>query len=187
MRIATFNTRTLKDEDRIVELELALEGEKWDIIGLAEIRRNYESAVERKSGNLFFHSAATNGDYGTGFLVNSKIKKLVTDFKGISDRLAIMEIRTNNKIISILQVHAPTSKYPEKVVEDFYEQIKHEIENIEAKHRTLKNFFLIGDFNASVSQKKVGEGNVLGDFNFGKRNQRGELLVNFAGELNNLT
>lgn len=35
---ASYNVRTLKDEDRLIKFENAIEYANWDIIGLSEVR-----------------------------------------------------------------------------------------------------------------------------------------------------
>ena len=40
--IATFNTRSLRTNEKRIELELAIAEIKWDIIGISEMRRHGE-------------------------------------------------------------------------------------------------------------------------------------------------
>lgn len=58
-----------------MELENALQNTEWDIIGLAEIRRNYEAQNEMKKGYILMHSAADNGQFGTGFIIKKPPEK----------------------------------------------------------------------------------------------------------------
>lgn len=166
------------------ELEATLENEKWDIIGLAEVRRSYEAIQERKSGNVILHSSGIRGNFGTGFFVNKKWAKNIKNFIPISERLALLEIEISGKSIFILQVHAPTTNYSDEVVNIFYNKMSTEIDFIQTKLNRGDTFLLIGDFNASIGQKRKGEDHIMGRNNYGKRNDRGENLVNFAGQHN---
>lgn len=44
----------------MVEFEYALNLIQWDIIGLAEIRRNSEEYVKTREGHVFCHGVADN-------------------------------------------------------------------------------------------------------------------------------
>lgn len=63
--------RTLLNESRMIELENTLESTKWDIIGLAEIRRNYEGITENIR-KRFCHTSAKKGLYSVGFYIKKK-------------------------------------------------------------------------------------------------------------------
>lgn len=44
----------------MIELEHALNKIEWDVVGLAEIRRNQDEFVETREGHVLCHSAADN-------------------------------------------------------------------------------------------------------------------------------
>lgn len=39
INISTFNTRSLSTDEKLLELETAIESIKWDILGISEMRR----------------------------------------------------------------------------------------------------------------------------------------------------
>lgn len=55
--IGTLNTRTLRDESRVIELESALDNIKWHIIGLSETRISDTQTATLKSGHLLITQA----------------------------------------------------------------------------------------------------------------------------------
>lgn len=55
LNICSMNVRTLKSEDRLIELEEALKHINWDILGLSEVRRLGEEVMERENGGIFYH------------------------------------------------------------------------------------------------------------------------------------
>lgn len=126
-------------DDRLLELELALEEISWGVLGLAEIRRNYEGLQELKSGNLFLHTSAKKSNFGTGFLVNKELINNIVEFKGISERSARLTIKQCNQIYNIIQVHAPTSRHEQKIIDDFYDEIKNEINEIRQWGSSMDN------------------------------------------------
>src|SRR5678815_2678839 len=73
----------------------------------------------------------------------------------------------------IIQVYMPTTDHEYDEIEEMYEQIQ----NIIDKQKENLNLVLMGDFNASV-----GEGSdekVVGKYGLGKRNERGQRLIEF--------
>lgn len=177
LRIASLNTRTLREDTKMVEFEYALNGIKWDIIGLSEVRRNQTDFVETKDGHVFCHSAADKSNLGVGFIINKKWTDNIKEFVPISPRLALLKLTINGHQLLLLQLHAPTSEYEDSVTEDFYDSIRNQLSTHEEKQTET---YLIGDYNASIGQKIAGEDNIRGNSNFGTRNNKGSLLMNFA-------
>lgn len=167
-----------------MELELALEELQWGVLGLAEIRRGFEAAQELKSGNILFHTAGINGQFGSGFLIHKKLKKDVMEFRGISERIATLVIEFHSKTYIIVQVHAPTTAHSDQEVDEFYEQVKETIDTMKEKYKGKSEIWIIGDFNAAVGTRRKEESKIMGPYGIGKRNKRGETLVNFASEQN---
>ncbi|KAI5749413.1 hypothetical protein M8J76_007135 [Diaphorina citri] len=162
---------------------MALDKIKWGILGLAEIRRGFETIQELKSGNLFLHSAAIQGNYGCGFLVNKRWKKNVIEFRGISERIVAIVLDIHSTSYIILQIHAPTSSHEDVEIEEFYEKVQETIETMKSNYKKGK-VWIIGDYNSSIGKRRKEESKILGQFGVGKRNKRGEMLVNFASEQN---
>eukprot|EP00057_Strongylocentrotus_purpuratus_P034681 XP_796173.4 PREDICTED: ribosome production factor 2 homolog [Strongylocentrotus purpuratus] len=74
LNIATYNVRSLLQEERLMELEEELQGLKWDIVGLGEVRRRREELTVLKSGHHFYHIGKKNkSEAGVGFLVHKSI------------------------------------------------------------------------------------------------------------------
>ncbi|XP_045447808.1 uncharacterized protein LOC123656144 [Melitaea cinxia] len=55
LALVTYNTRTLRTDAKLVELEEALSRLNWDIIGLSGVRREGEDSITLKSGNLLYY------------------------------------------------------------------------------------------------------------------------------------
>ncbi|KAH1010984.1 hypothetical protein HUJ04_000431 [Dendroctonus ponderosae] len=87
--IATYNSRTLASEEKLLEIEEELTHINWHFLGLCEIRRRGESMMTVKSGHVFYHSGYPNkSDGSSGFLIHKKkhAKDIIT-IKSISPRL----------------------------------------------------------------------------------------------------
>lgn len=114
IKIGTLNTRTLRIEERMEELENALREVQWDLIGLTEIRRNEEVTLERKNGYVLLHSSAERSMFGTGFIIKNKYRNNILNFIPVSKRIAILKVVFKKKRCTIFQVHAPTSEHKEE-------------------------------------------------------------------------
>lgn len=103
--ISTLNTRTLRTQDSLYELEDALQTIKWDIVGLCEIRRS-EEKIEEHEDYIFYYKNETPGLYGVGFIIKKYLRNRIQDFIGISDRIAILniDIHGNKQPVSIIQL-----------------------------------------------------------------------------------
>lgn len=178
--ISTLNTRTLKNEEIILELEHALTKIKWDILGISEVRRNYEAITHRKSNMILCHGAAENSQYGIGFCIKNKWKNHIEEFKPINVRIASLTLKLNpQQKMKIIQVHAPTSESSQENIENFYKTLE---DTIEETSDNKYQIIIMGDFNAKIGMKQQGEESIIGNSHYGNRNPRGELLVNFASQ-----
>ena len=108
-----------------MELEEELKQIKWSIVGLAETRRHGECVTKLVSGIVLYTIGQDNkNQVGVGFLAHKDIAKNVMQFKGASERTAMLIIKHNSKYsIKIIQVYAPTSAYSDEVVEGMCEEI----------------------------------------------------------------
>lgn len=180
LNICTFNVRTLQSEDRILELENALTNVNWDIIGLAEVRRNYVSIEHRKTKTILCHSAAVGGNHGVGFLMQSKWKNCIEAFMPKSKRIAVLKIKfANNLKYTIIQIHAPIANSTDEEIEEFYGQLQ---QIVDSEKNPTAQLMILGDWNARIGQKEFGEDLIVGSYGYGTRNGRGTSLLNFALE-----
>lgn len=161
-------------------MEHALSKIKWDVLGVSEVRRNYENITNRNSGILFMHGAAKNSQYGVGFCVKKEWKNQILEFKPRSERIATLLIRINNQeTLKLIQVHAPTSEAPVEEILRFYEHLN---DILEEQPKNSTHEMLIGDLNAKIGQRHPGEESIMGTSNYGIRNERGDMLLQFALE-----
>ncbi|XP_055910402.1 uncharacterized protein LOC129944762 [Eupeodes corollae] len=172
--VATLNTLTLQSKEKFVELENALNKIHWDIIGLAEVRRQGESIQELNNGNIFAYFGTKQGLYGVGFLINKELKKNIQEIKGFNDRIIGMKVKVENCNISIIQVYAPTEKATDDEMNRFYKTLE-----IATAHFKTEISLIIGDFNAKLGFRKNGEETIMGEYGYGNRNERGSRLIQY--------
>lgn len=63
--MATLNTRLLKSQESLLELEKALMSVNWDIIGLSKVRRGDEK-IEDHANYISYYKNISAGLYGVG-------------------------------------------------------------------------------------------------------------------------
>lgn len=167
-------------KERLVELEEALKPINWDVIGLSEVRREGEEIVELP--NMIFHYfGETKGKYGVGFCINKNLKNNIIKIKGISERIAVLTLKTTEKEqLDIIQCYAPTEEAKEEEKKSFYD----ELNNCIVKETSNKNIVIMGDFNARIGKRKEHEEYNIGLFSTNTRNTNGEKLIEFAQENN---
>ncbi|KAL0832887.1 hypothetical protein ABMA28_001036 [Loxostege sticticalis] len=175
LALVTYNVRTLRTDEKIVELEDEMSRLRWSIMGLSEVRREGEDTITLKSGNLLYYREGDQlSQGGVGFLVHRSLINNIITIGSVSSRVAYLILRVSKRYsLKVIQVYAPTSKHPDEEVEVMYEDISRAIH----KSKTYFNV-VMGDFNAKLGKRGDGELKV-GEFGYGQRNSRGQRLAEF--------
>ncbi|KAJ8705403.1 hypothetical protein PYW07_011230 [Mythimna separata] len=118
----------------------------------------------------------TPGLYGVGFIVNKRHKRNIISFKGLSERVALLELIINNIETTIIQCYAPTTTASDEDIELFYSTVNN------ALKVSQKNIIVIGDFNAKIGQPNQDENVIMKSHGYGSRNNRGNRFIQFARE-----
>lgn len=119
IHIATLNTLSLRTAEKLLELEIALGNIKWDILGMSEVRR-IGNCIKEYDDYILYYIGETKGQFGVGFMVKKHLKKQIIEFKGISERIALLNIQLQgykNKW-TIVQIYAPTEAADETIKDD---------------------------------------------------------------------
>lgn len=181
IKIGTLNVRTLKNAENLVELEEAFLKSNIDILGLSEIKRRGEIMMTTQKGNLLYYKGNNLGQRGIGFIIKKEYAKEVTEIKGISDRVATLELKTKKTKVTCIQVYAPTSSAEEKEIDEFYNNVSTVYNELRKKDNII---LLMGDWNSQVGKREKGEKSTIGEYGYGKRNERGWRLVRYCQEYN---
>ncbi|XP_008484699.1 uncharacterized protein LOC103521365 [Diaphorina citri] len=78
--------------------------------------------------------------------------------------------------MNVIQCYMPTGSYDDEAVENVYEQIDDVWEMIGRNEKVI----VLGDWNAAVGS--LSEENVTGKYGYGRRNSRGDRLIEFCKE-----
>ncbi|GBP81973.1 Craniofacial development protein 2 [Eumeta japonica] len=148
----------------------------FDVIGLVEIRK-LGNTIEEHDEFIFYYIEETPGLYGVGFIVKKYLKRYITSFTGLSERVALLRINVNSLELIIIQVYAPTEASSDEELEFFYSTVDKAIQ-------LSDNIIIVmGDFNAKIGQTNPNEP-ATGRHGYGDRNCRGKRLIDFAHENN---
>jgi len=121
------------------------------------------------------HSGKEGGQGGVGVILDKRMAISVKEICFEGERLMMVKLSGKPVDVVVIQVYMATSDYKEEEIEEMYER-RGEIMDRETKGRDYT--VLMGDFNAVVGEGR--EDKITGKFGLGKRNGRGELLVEFC-------
>lgn len=147
------------------------------VLGVSEMRWPGSGSCDINEHRVYY-SGTSNGQYqsGVGIIVSKTIAECVTNIVPISERVMLLQINALPAQLNIIQVYAPTTDHSDEEVAEFYSQITDVLQQLSKKDLTI----LMGDFNAKIG--RGSEGDIIGHYGLGQRNERGEQLSAFAGE-----
>ena len=185
LRIAEWNVRILLDRERSKrpERQTALVAKELGKYSIETRLALPDSLID--GGYTFFWSGRgeqEKREAGVGFAIrNSIAAQLEQDPVAVNDRIMTLRLPLQkNAYLSIVSVYGPTMTNPEENKENFYNQLRDVIKNINRKDKLI----IAGDFNARVGCDHESWPGVIGYHGLGKCNSNGELLLAFCSEHN---
>ena len=118
--ICTYNVRTLHTDEHLDCFSNDEKDIKWDITGLCKTKLSNVFVEAVKNNHYLYNSGVKENKRrrnGVRFLVKNNY---VSEFKPISDRIAMMKIRGKYNKLRIIQAYPPTSKHADEDIENFY-------------------------------------------------------------------
>lgn len=173
MKIGSWNVRTLMKRGSLENAKREMKRMGMNILGLCEVR--WKGAGDFMSEDVrVIYSGGMESQRGVAVLLNKEMGNRVTKVIQHSDRLMLVKIQAEPVNLVIIQVYMPTSDHSEEEVEELYEEMEVLIE----KEKGNDYLVVMGDWNAVVGEGK--DDKEVGSFGLGKRNERGQLLVEFC-------
>ena len=180
-RLGTFNCRTLRTDADLAQLEESMEDIPFDVIGLQETKRRGTGTLTlQKSGHLLFYAGKT------AFLVHNRWNREALFFE-ISDRVSLLELKTDAAVIRAILTYAPTSVSSEQDYDEclnsIHEALRRKTVNRARQPQNRRRVItvILGDFNAKIGCGEIGE-QYVGPYGIGNRNERGQTLADFCAE-----
>ena len=150
LRVATFNTRTLRDDWRVQELVRLASDLSLSVLGLQEHRRsNVDCSPPGLGWELKLSPASPLGTGGIGFLLSPTASKALLNLSFPSDRVGIASFALKNRRLHVVCAYAPTAPrttQDPQGTEAFYDTLGSLLDSIPARDLT----FVVGDFNAPL-------------------------------------
>ncbi|KAG7494322.1 hypothetical protein JOB18_027984 [Solea senegalensis] len=142
------------------------------ILGLTEVRWKEKGDFYSDDVGVIY-SGGTTRERGVAHILDRHAAQCVDRDESLSDRLMRVKLRGEPVDIMIVVVYMPTTAHPDEEIEEMYDKIE-EVLNIGKGNDYM---ILLGDWNAVVGEGK--DGLVTGHFGLGRRNKRGDMLVDF--------
>src|SRR6476619_5240125 len=118
---------------------------------------------------------------GVAVIAEAKVAQRVTEIDRFGDRIMVVKVKADPVDTMIFQAYLPTTDNEDEEVEKLYDQL----EEILGKQKGAYNVIVMGDFKTGVGEGK--EDRVVGKFGLGKRNDRGERVIEFCKSQNLVT
>ena len=177
LRIGTWNVRTMNIKGKLENVKKEMKRHNINILGLSEMRWKGEGEFDSDDYRVIY-KGGNHKENGVGFVYEKKLDNTISKVMPISERVMAIKMLSEPVETLIIQVYMPTSEATEEEVDQIYDQIEDVYEeNGKGQVRTI----IIGDWNSVVGKGR--QTNVVGDYGLGKRNERGDKLVNFCDRL----
>lgn len=161
-----------------------MEGKDICFAALQETGWKKDATINGTNGGQIINFESEDDAYrGLGFYVSPEWKERLVTTKLVNSRMAVARFKAFDKEdLVIINVYGHTmmkAKLHPELTEAFYNDLKTLYR--EEKRGTM-SVFILGDFNSKIGKKLEEDGNFMGDFGKGERNENGEVLRQFLEE-----
>ena len=171
--IAAWNVRTMQRDGKLENVLEEMKINAISVLGLSETRWK-GSGDFRNNGHRIIYSGGSKKERGVAIILNQDQAEKVVKIQQVNDRILLVKLQAEPMDIVIIQVYMPTSQHEDKEIEDMYEHIEELMDQVKGSDYAV----IMGDWNAVVGEGRSG--NEVGAYGLGKRNRRGEQLIEFC-------
>src|SRR6476469_8633140 len=177
IRVGTWNVRTMNAMGKLENVKEEMWRNRLSIMGVSEARwRDGGDFVS--DGYRVMYVGGPTCQREVAVIAEANVAERVTQIDRFGDRIMVVKVKVDPVDMVIVQAYLPTTDYEDEEVEKLYDQL----EEILGKQTGTDNVIVMGNFNAVVGE--VIEDRVIGKFGLGKRNDRGEWLIEFCKSKN---
>ena len=184
-KFATWNLNgKLHEPVRQEELFRDMSGKGICFAALQETGWKTEAEVNGQKGEQIINfESKIEGYRGLGFYISPAWKERIVTSKLVNNRIAVIRFKAWEKEeLVIINVYGPTMVRtiddPE-TTEAFFNELK---KTYTAEKRSTQAVYIVGDFNSKIGTKTAEDGNFMGSFGKGERNENGDILRQFLEE-----
>ena len=149
-------------------------------LGMAEIFMKGTSDFRMTSSNGTQYMVHLRGGEvsrkGVGLIVKAELDKQICQIRNIDETILGCILTGKPKNTLIIQVYFPTSDCSEEMSMNYFNKVENQIKLLDG--RQGRPTIVMGDFNSSVGEGE--ESSIVGCFALGKRNDKGQLLVEYC-------
>ena len=178
-----FYLQRIQTQTRFEDFMVEVDDADFDILLLTETwRSEREEFYKTNDGQNLFLSGSPLGHAGVGICISKALSRDVLDvtFHAYSERLCALHLSFGHRKFQIFACYFPTSWAPDADVEGVYELLNLLLANCRQSGAIP---IIGGDFNASIGEAQAGDdGNTFGNSGIGRRNARGQLLMQWVLE-----
>lgn len=157
-KIATWNIRTMMKTGKMEEIAKEIEKYNIDITAVQEVRWSKQGEITRKGFVFLYSGEEKGGNNGVGFYVAKKLRNTIVDFKPVNHRIAVLRLKMKEKLITMVNIYAPTEVTEPMEKDQFYETLEKICEEIPRKDEII----ILGDINAQLGKEQYLK-NVIGN------------------------
>ncbi|XP_013175481.1 PREDICTED: uncharacterized protein LOC106123612 [Papilio xuthus] len=178
--LCTWNVRSLYRDAGLRLLCQQLTAHGANITAIQEMRWTGKGIIEKPNFNTYYSCHEKHHIFGTGFIVDRKMKPLVIDFKPVNERLCTIRIKGKFHNYTIVNVHAPTEETDDEQKERFYTELEDLCTMIPKGDIKM----IVGDFNAKLGREQTFLPTIGNHSLHENTNDNGMRLITFAVSLN---
>lgn len=145
-----------------------------DLLGVSETRWAGNGDFWSDNYRVIYSGGERTGRSGVGVIINKKWGHQVINKIAYNDRPIMVKFKAEPSDIVIIQVYFPTTEAEDNEIDEMYARL----EELCKLAKGNDNLIIIGDWNAVVGEGSDGQ--VVGAFGLGTRNERGDRLVDFC-------
>ena len=171
--ISTINAGTLRGKvEEIVDL---MQERNLKVLGIAETRLQGQGRKSiHDNYEMIYSGSDRDTRHGVGLFFHPDFAVHIEKVLYVSSRIVAATLNIDSYRVSFIQAYAPQQGRPLEEKDDFYEQLQDTLDNIP----TDSEIIIMGDLNGHVGSRPVED--VIGKFGIGKRNEGGEMLIDFC-------
>jgi exonuclease III len=103
--LATWNVQTMLKPGRMNEIMEEIGKARVDVVAVQEIQWQGQGRIDKQDFSLFYSGLKQTADlYGTGFIINAKMRKSFLSFEPLSDRQCKLRLQRKFRNVTHISI-----------------------------------------------------------------------------------
>ena len=174
LTVGTWNVQTLWGTGKLELLRNEMKRFRYDIVGISEVR--WTGKGETSNRDFIWSGEVKTHVRGFGMLLSDKARKALIGYNPVNSRVITAGFDAVPYKITVAYEYATTTAASDEDIEIFYGILEDALARVHNKNIII----ITSDSNAKIGSDNTGCKSVMGRYEYGDRNQRGERLLEFA-------